>query len=259
MEVFSVWRALCCVSMQTAVSFTGRIIKYSSRFTRRHSARSQRVKVACTGRGGKGAFNCAPLFASPPCSVNDTLALFYLLRCGQAVYIAVSCFVFTSWCTKHQASEPYTCTQGTTDIYWRAFLFLCFVFCHRATGGPEVAMGTGPWPQPPTEAEQLQALMAAANGESCTSSSFLLLLSLTLHPFIFWPNLLVPCTLLVVVCVGRLSVWVCCWRATSQTGSLTRPASISIFFPVWRLSRGRLPQSRITGHDTLQLWEQTAD
>ncbi|XP_049610120.1 protocadherin gamma-C5 isoform X7 [Syngnathus scovelli] len=33
----------------------------------------------------------------------------------------------------------------------------------RAAGGPEVAMGTGPWPQPPTEAEQLQALMAAAN------------------------------------------------------------------------------------------------
>lgn len=26
-------------------------------------------------------------------------------------------------------------------------------------------MGTGPWPQPPTEAEQLQALMATANGE----------------------------------------------------------------------------------------------
>lgn len=35
-------------------------------------------------------------------------------------------------------------------------------------------MGTGPWPQPPTEAEQLQALMAAANGESDTPSySFL--------------------------------------------------------------------------------------
>ncbi|XP_062333210.1 protocadherin beta-16-like isoform X24 [Osmerus eperlanus] len=33
----------------------------------------------------------------------------------------------------------------------------------RAVGGPEVAMGTGPWPNPPTEAEQLQALMAAAN------------------------------------------------------------------------------------------------
>ncbi|XP_046907530.1 protocadherin beta-16-like isoform X22 [Hypomesus transpacificus] len=32
-----------------------------------------------------------------------------------------------------------------------------------AAGGPEVAMGTGPWPNPPTEAEQLQALMAAAN------------------------------------------------------------------------------------------------
>ncbi|TSK45897.1 Protocadherin gamma-C5 [Bagarius yarrelli] len=28
---------------------------------------------------------------------------------------------------------------------------------------PEVAMGTGPWPNPPTEAEQLQALMVAAN------------------------------------------------------------------------------------------------
>lgn len=36
-------------------------------------------------------------------------------------------------------------------------------------------MGTGPWPQPPTEAEQLQALMAAANGESFTFSFSLLL------------------------------------------------------------------------------------
>ncbi|XP_064874624.1 protocadherin gamma-C5-like isoform X2 [Oncorhynchus nerka] len=33
----------------------------------------------------------------------------------------------------------------------------------RAGGPPEMAMGTGPWPNPPTEAEQLQALMAAAN------------------------------------------------------------------------------------------------
>ncbi|XP_077103391.1 protocadherin gamma-A11-like isoform X6 [Siphateles boraxobius] len=33
----------------------------------------------------------------------------------------------------------------------------------RAAATPEVAMGTGPWPNPPTEAEQLQALMAAAN------------------------------------------------------------------------------------------------
>ncbi|XP_064810567.1 protocadherin beta-16-like isoform X11 [Oncorhynchus masou masou] len=32
-----------------------------------------------------------------------------------------------------------------------------------AGGPPEMAMGTGPWPNPPTEAEQLQALMAAAN------------------------------------------------------------------------------------------------
>ncbi|XP_030251910.1 protocadherin gamma-C5-like isoform X2 [Sparus aurata] len=40
----------------------------------------------------------------------------------------------------------------------------------RATGGPEVAMGTGPWPQPPTEAEQLQALMAAANVSEATAT-----------------------------------------------------------------------------------------
>uniref|UniRef100_A0A672SAS4 Protocadherin gamma-C5-like n=1 Tax=Sinocyclocheilus grahami TaxID=75366 RepID=A0A672SAS4_SINGR len=33
----------------------------------------------------------------------------------------------------------------------------------RAAATPEVAMGTGPWPNPPTEAEQLQVLMAAAN------------------------------------------------------------------------------------------------
>nr|XP_040030863.1 protocadherin gamma-A11-like isoform X4 [Gasterosteus aculeatus aculeatus] len=39
-----------------------------------------------------------------------------------------------------------------------------------ATGGPEVAMGTGPWPQPPTEAEQLQALMAAANVGEATAT-----------------------------------------------------------------------------------------
>ncbi|XP_076148297.1 protocadherin gamma-A11-like isoform X16 [Alosa pseudoharengus] len=39
-----------------------------------------------------------------------------------------------------------------------------------AAATPEVAVGTGPWPNPPTEAEQLQALMAAANGASHTSS-----------------------------------------------------------------------------------------
>ncbi|XP_062846863.1 protocadherin gamma-C5-like isoform X1 [Trichomycterus rosablanca] len=32
-----------------------------------------------------------------------------------------------------------------------------------AGAGPEVAMATGPWPNPPSEAEQFQALMAAAN------------------------------------------------------------------------------------------------
>lgn len=39
-----------------------------------------------------------------------------------------------------------------------------------AVGGPEVAMGTGPWPNPPTEAEQLQALMAAANVSEATAT-----------------------------------------------------------------------------------------
>lgn len=36
----------------------------------------------------------------------------------------------------------------------------------EAGAGAGVIAGTGPWPNPPTEAEQLQALMAAANGES---------------------------------------------------------------------------------------------
>lgn len=33
-----------------------------------------------------------------------------------------------------------------------------------------MAMGTGPWPNPPTEAEQLQALMAAANVSEATAT-----------------------------------------------------------------------------------------
>lgn len=36
----------------------------------------------------------------------------------------------------------------------------------EAGAGAGVIAGTGPWPNPPTEAEQLQALIAAANGES---------------------------------------------------------------------------------------------
>uniref|UniRef100_A0A8C7N9L1 Cadherin domain-containing protein n=1 Tax=Oncorhynchus kisutch TaxID=8019 RepID=A0A8C7N9L1_ONCKI len=40
----------------------------------------------------------------------------------------------------------------------------------RAGGPPEMAMGTGPWPNPPTEAEQLQALMAAANVSEATAT-----------------------------------------------------------------------------------------
>lgn len=43
-------------------------------------------------------------------------------------------------------------------------LFSSRCLSHRAAATPEVTMGTGPWPNPPTEAEQLQALMAAANG-----------------------------------------------------------------------------------------------
>ncbi|XP_060742402.1 protocadherin gamma-C5-like isoform X3 [Tachysurus vachellii] len=39
-----------------------------------------------------------------------------------------------------------------------------------AAATPEVAMGTGPWPNPPTEAEQLQALMAAANVSEATNT-----------------------------------------------------------------------------------------
>nr|NP_001019354.1 protocadherin 2 gamma 10 precursor [Danio rerio]AAI62093.1 Protocadherin 2 gamma 10 [Danio rerio]AAU06393.1 protocadherin cluster 2 gamma 10 [Danio rerio] len=41
-----------------------------------------------------------------------------------------------------------------------------------AAATPEVAVGTGPWPNPPTEAEQLQALMAAAN-EVSEATNFL--------------------------------------------------------------------------------------
>lgn len=65
-------------------------------------------------------------------------------------------------------------------------------------------MGTGPWPQPPTEAEQLQALMAAANGESCTpsfsSSSF------SITSFAFQNNFSLF-TSVTRACVGRLDVW----------------------------------------------------
>lgn len=46
-------------------------------------------------------------------------------------------------------------------------------------------MGTGPWPQPPTEAEQLQALMATANGESCTVSFTYSIASFSLQMLVF--------------------------------------------------------------------------
>lgn len=68
-------------------------------------------------------------------------------------------------------------------------------------------MGTGPWPQPPTEAEQLQALMAAANGESCTSLSFIVLA---------WPPLPHPPSIYLLarsarcLYLGGGGVWACC-------------------------------------------------
>lgn len=99
---------------------------------------------------------------------------------------------------------------------------------HRATGGPEVAMGTGPWPQPPTEAEQLQALMAAANGECYTT-----------HP------LPVLCQFLLSIpnhlssqaergSVGRegLLRFLFGCRASSQTGSLMKLCHVHASFSI---------------------------
>ncbi|XP_052010954.1 protocadherin gamma-A11-like isoform X6 [Xyrauchen texanus] len=62
-----------------------------------------------------------------------------------------------------ETEEPDVCTeQKPPSADWR------FTQNQRpgpsgAAATPEVAVGTGPWPNPPTEAEQLQALMAAAN------------------------------------------------------------------------------------------------
>lgn len=42
---------------------------------------------------------------------------------------------------------------------------LCRAGARPEEAGAGAVVGTGPWPNPPTEAEQLQALMAAANGE----------------------------------------------------------------------------------------------
>ncbi|XP_064181981.1 protocadherin gamma-C5-like isoform X10 [Anguilla rostrata] len=59
-----------------------------------------------------------------------------------------------------QNQRPGTSGQhkyNTTQIRWTPYGKA------RAAPPPEAAVGTGPWPNPPTEAEQLQALMAAAN------------------------------------------------------------------------------------------------
>ncbi|XP_058263786.1 protocadherin gamma-A12-like isoform X19 [Hemibagrus wyckioides] len=64
--------------------------------------------------------------------------------------------------TKHSIDPDVNAEQKPPNADWR------FNQNQRpgpsgAAATPEVAMGTGPWPNPPTEAEQLQALMAAAN------------------------------------------------------------------------------------------------
>lgn len=89
-------------------------------------------------------------------------------------------------------------------------------------------MGTGPWPQPPTEAEQLQALMAAANGESDTVPSFYLS---------FPPSCQLSFSLLgrfISLCVhtGAWEVVLCvASRATSQTQPLIKRTLSTLMFP----------------------------
>lgn len=89
-------------------------------------------------------------------------------------------------------------------------------------------MGTGPWPQPPTEAEQLQALMAAANGESYTS------LSLSSFPTLH----LLICNMSSssssqIQCMSDscLFSFLFGWRATSQTFSLMKLFQYTLMFP----------------------------
>lgn len=112
------------------------------------------------------------------------------------------------------AKHKQICTGGTAG-----YLHLFFSpFGYRATGGPEVAMGTGPWPQPPTEAEQLQALMAAANGESCTSlfttaCPITILSSFSFHVSLFPRQ---GC------CMGMVVYLAFGQQATRRTHSLTR-------------------------------------
>lgn len=95
-------------------------------------------------------------------------------------------------------------------------------FYRRATGGPEVAMGTGPWPQPPTEAEQLQALMAAANGESNTSPSFLLFPPSSLLSF----SLQMYLSLCASGCVGRGVV--CSFQGNQPDSPIDKALSVHI-------------------------------
>lgn len=148
--------------------------------------------------------------------------------------------------------------RGQLALIDKLFSSFVLFFCRRATGGPEVAMGTGPWPQPPTEAEQLQALMAAANGECSSSSSFLFLLPLTLRPLIFWLNLLLPCTTSGVGVCGHVVCLGLRLEGNEPDWLIDSPCvHIDFFSSVWRLSRGRLSPSRSSGHESLQLPEQT--
>lgn len=155
----------------------------------------------------------------------------------QVVYFTISCSAL------HHPVKLNT-HRSTVDENLFTCVFSRFFFFHRATGGPEVAMGTGPWPQPPTEAEQLQALMAAANGGSYTSSP--------LSSLLWVPPSLFQAYLLLVFwsgCVGSggLFSFLFGWRATSQTQSLIKLCLSTLAFPF----SGREPS--ITSHSFLDV------
>lgn len=95
-----------CVTMQTAISFKGRIIKYLIRFTRWCSACSrsrEREWMLLTVDVCNVAHALARVRSIVHLCFQHTLycklyipLVLYLLRCAQAVYITVSCFAFTS-------------------------------------------------------------------------------------------------------------------------------------------------------------------
>lgn len=134
------------------------------------------------------------------CKLYILLVIFAEVSSGCVLHRQLLCLYIINHQLSNQWAKHMHILQRTNRQLFTVVPFR--PFCHRATGGPEVAMGTGPWPQPPTEAEQLQALMAAANGESCTSSFSS---SFSISSFCFQINLLLFITF-ARVCVGRLYV-----------------------------------------------------